>query len=128
MAEHPANMGRRIMNQIDDARVAGGYAAWIDARASMCDKRIYEGTWQGIPMEFIDPSNGHVIATDDICRACWKSIEGVVTCTQTVRCVHWHPDCHERTDLSRLCDGPHVDRIDPTYDWHHNCPVPHYHG
>ncbi|MFI2349759.1 hypothetical protein ACH492_22430 [Streptomyces sp. NPDC019443] len=103
----PANLGRRISDQQDAARMSGDRVLWEDAWTSLADCRIYTAAWLGIPWEYVDPSLGHWLVPEDVCWSCWKQIEGlVVVIGVNADCRHHHSSCWPDHD-PQVRDGVH---------------------
>jgi hypothetical protein len=92
---HPTNQRRRVLDRLAAAR--GDRAACEAARADLVKVNIYEAEYLGIPSQYVDPETGRWDVPDDICRACWHSIDGPVFALGVAgSCQHYHPDCRPR--------------------------------
>lgn len=96
-SDHPANLRRRVFDRLNAAQGAGDRAAYDEAKADLVKVNIYEAEYLGIPSQYVDGATGRWEIPDDICHACWQTIDGPVFalgCDGS--CLHYHPDCRPR--------------------------------
>lgn len=92
-APHPAVLLHLVIARMDRARWDGDAAAYADAQTSMADLRIYEAAYHGVPLKYVDPSLGWWTIPENICRACWQTIDGPVFAAGIEGwCMHFHPE------------------------------------